>query len=172
MYWTDFSEDTLDAAPAGWTSNGWLAGELAVVEISDWLADQYAASRAFGVVLAGKLSTIDDNVYGRWPVGTVGSLTATGTAYGVNIAAGAVTNGVEYRYLRDGVEVRSWTTQTSITDGDVAPEVSHSYTYQARNPGGATSVSAAAIAARAASASGKKRFNTVRKRFGSQGWVN
>lgn len=31
MYWTDFSEDTLDAAPAGWTSNGWLAGELAVV---------------------------------------------------------------------------------------------------------------------------------------------
>jgi len=153
-------------------AGGTPPGAFFVVEISDWLADQYAASRAFGVLLAGQLSVIDDNVYGRWPVGSPGALGASGSSSGVNLAAPAVANAVEYRFLRDGVEVRSWTTQTSITDGDVAPEVSHSYTYQARNPGGASSISAAAIAARAASASGKKRFNTVRKRFGSQGWVN
>lgn len=96
-------------------------------------------------------------------MGAVGALDATGTTAGVSLSAGAVTNGVEYRYLRDGSEIRGWTLAQSITDTGVVAGVEHSYTYQSRNPGGTTSVSAAAVAARLASSgrypwSGRKPF--------------
>lgn len=129
---------------------GGAAGAFFIIEISDWVSDQLAASRAFGVLLAGRLSTIDDNVYGRWPVGAPGTLSASGTAYGVTLLAPAVTNADEYRFLRDGAEIRAWGRTLQYVDAAVSAGTSHSYTYQARNPGGASQQSAAVLAERAA----------------------
>ena len=140
-------------------SSGGPAGAFFIIEISDWLADQYAASRDFGVLLAGQLGVIDDNVYGRWPVGSPGVLGASGSSSGVTLAAAAVANAVEYRFLRDGVEVRGWGTSPTHFDGLVPADGVHSYTYEARNPGGASARSAAAQAERTPQAPGKHPFN-------------
>lgn len=141
-------------------ASGGPAGAFVIVEISDWLADQYAASRAFGALLAGQLGVIEDNVYGRWPVGAVGALTADGTPYGVTLTAGPVSNGVEYRYLRDGAEIQGWSLDTVCVDASVTAGEPHTYAYQARNPGGQTTASAGVQAARQVQ-TGRLRYGVI-----------
>ena len=77
----------------------------------------------------------------------------------MTLAAAAVANAVEYRFLRDGVEVRGWGTSPTHFDGLVPADGMHSYTYEARNPGSVSSRSAAAQAERTPQAPGKHPFN-------------
>lgn len=131
-------------------ASGGAAGMFLIVEIADWLTDQYAASRAYGTLLAGQLAGIEDDVYGRWPIGAIGSLTAQGNANGVSLVLSAVTNASQYRILREGSQIRAYSKDTTYADTAVVAGVSHSYTYQAQNPGGASAVSAASVASRIA----------------------
>jgi len=122
-------------------ASGGPAGAFIIIEISDWLTDQHAASRAFGSVLAGQLEGITDDVYGRWPIGAVGVVDARAQANRVSIAMGSVNNAVLYRVLRDGQEIRAYAPEETYTDSSVEPGMAYSYAYQARNPGGQTVLS-------------------------------
>lgn len=122
-------------------SGGSPAGAFIIVEISDWLADQYTAARAWGQLLAQQLTSIEDDVYGRWPIGTVGVLTAEAQSNNVLVEMSPVTNGSLYKVLRDGTTIRDYAPGVTYTDTTVEPDTEYTYTYQARNPGGATSIS-------------------------------
>lgn len=123
-------------------ASGGAAGMFLIVEISDWLADQYTASRAYGTLLAGQLAGIEDDVYTRWPIGSAGAIDAVAGPSAVSIALPAVTNAALYRILRDGVQIRAYAPGRTFVDNSVEHGKTYAYTYQARNPAGQSAVSA------------------------------
>jgi len=147
-------------------SAGGPAGAFFIVEISDWLQNQKSVSTSYGMDLASSLPSIEDQVYGRWPVGTVGALTGAGMSSGNSLTAATVSNAIGYGFKRDNVVIKDLSYSPSFFDTTATVGTQHSYTYFAFNPAGVSAFSSPLLLTRTANAVGIAGWSFRDSRFG------
>lgn len=147
-------------------SVGGPAGAFFIIEISDWLANQRTESRNFGTTLAQSLYSIGADIFGRWPLGTVGTLSGFGYSSGNSLSCGAVTNAIGYGIYRNTVLLAELMGTSSYIDTTAPAGVPQSYTYVAYSPAGTTATSAALSLTRQANATGIAGWSFRDNRFG------